>query len=62
MVVSVVSQEPESAFADLAGELEGLLKEKLGLKIGVEVAKPGSLDAWTEIHTSPKPKRFRDER
>jgi len=23
---------------------------------------PGQLDAWTELHTSPKPKRFRDER
>jgi hypothetical protein len=23
---------------------------------------PGALDDWTEIHVSPKPKRFRDER
>ena len=32
------------------------------LGFGVEVVPPGALDAWTEIKTSPKPKRFRDER
>ena len=62
MVVSVVSHAPESERGALAAALEHELKDKLGLKIGVEVAAPGSLDGWTEIHTSPKPKRFRDER
>jgi hypothetical protein len=28
----------------------------------VALAAPGELDAWTELHTAPKPKRFRDER
>ena len=27
-----------------------------------DVVEPGALDAWTEINTSPKLKRFRDER
>ena len=41
---------------------EERLKERFGVRIGAEVSAPGSLDDWTEIHTSPKPKRFRDER
>ena len=32
------------------------------VRVRATVGKPGSLDDWTEIHTSPKPKRFRDER
>ena len=35
---------------------------KLGLKISATVVLPGELDDLTEIHTSPKSKRFRDER
>ena len=42
--------------------LETMLKEKVGVRFEVEVHPPGALDADTEIHTSPKPKRFRDER
>ena len=36
--------------------------ERLGVRIAVRCARPGALDEWTELHTSPKPKRFRDER
>jgi hypothetical protein len=32
------------------------------VRIRAEVVAPGALDEWTEIHVSPKPKRFRDER
>jgi hypothetical protein len=32
------------------------------VRIGVEVVAPGALDELTELRTSPKPKRFRDER
>jgi phenylacetate-CoA ligase len=62
MVVSVASPADAGRFETLRGELEVLLKEKLGVRIGVEVVAPGALDADTQIHTSPKPKRFRDDR
>ena len=62
MIVSVASAEPESEFAAIEAELEATLKEKLGLRIATRVVAPGALDADTEIATSPKPKRFRDER
>ena len=62
MIVTVVSGANADTFPRIREELEAQLKEKLGLKIGVRVTAPGDLDADTEIHTSPKPKRFRDER
>ena len=62
MIVSVATPAPESEHAAIREELEALLKEKIGVKFGVEVVGPGRLDDWTEIKTSPKPKRFRDER
>ena len=61
-IVHVVTRSPESARAAIAAEAEARLKERLGVRIAVEVASPGELDAWTELHTSPKPKRFKDER
>jgi len=42
--------------------VEAKLKDALGVKIRVEVVGAGKLDELTEINTSPKPKRFRDER
>ena len=62
MVVAVTTPADAGAFATIATELETLLKEKIGVKIRVEVGVPGSLDELTEIKTSPKTKRFRDER
>jgi phenylacetate-CoA ligase len=62
MIVSVVSAAEAGEYPQIQAELEAALKEKLGLRFGVEVVAPGSLDDATEIHTSPKPKRFRDER
>ena len=62
MVVSVVSPAAEAEFARIQAEVEALLREELGLRVGAEVVRPGALDAWTEIHSSPKLKRFRDER
>jgi phenylacetate-CoA ligase len=43
-------------------EVERKLKDRLGVRIAVEMVRPGTLDEWTEISTSPKPKRFRDDR
>ena len=62
LVVSVVSEAPESAFEAIELELEQTLRDRFGLKIAASVVPPGALDDWTEIRTSPKPKRFRDER
>ena len=62
MIVSVCSAAPESELAAIGAELEATLKDRLGVRIGVRVVAPGALDADTEVHTSPKPKRFRDER
>ena len=42
--------------------VEAKLKDALGVKIRVEVVRPGELDELTEINTAPKPKRFKDER
>ena len=62
MTVHVVTKAEPSAWPAIAAAAEARLKERLGVRIAVEVASPGDLDAWTEIHTAPKPKRFRDER
>ncbi|MBW2268576.1 MAG: hypothetical protein JRH16_08355 [Deltaproteobacteria bacterium] len=62
MIVAVTSSAPSSEFEGLRSELESLLKEKIGVRFEVEVHPLGALDALTEIHSSPKPKRFRDER
>ncbi len=43
-------------------ELERVLHQRFGVKIHARVVGPGALDDDTELHTSPKPKRFRDER
>jgi phenylacetate-CoA ligase len=60
--LSVVSGRDPSAFPAIAAAVETRLKDRLGVRIGVEVVVPGALDAWTEVDVSPKLKRFRDER
>ena len=62
MIVMVTTDRAASDHDGVRDELETLLKEKIGVKFSVEVVAPGSLDPLTEIKTSPKPKRFRDER
>ena len=62
MIVHVVSQAPPSEFPEIQQELLERLKDGLGLRVKADVVEPGALDAWTEINTSPKLKRFRDER
>lgn len=62
MIVHLVAGLDREGRDGLAAAAEERLKERLGVRIRVELAGPGELDAWTEIHTSPKPKRFRDER
>ena len=62
MIVHVTTGAPEADYEAIRAETETRLKERLGVRISAEVSGLGSLDEWTEIHTSPKPKRFRDER
>jgi phenylacetate-CoA ligase len=42
--------------------VEQKLRDRLGVKIAVEMARPGELDAWTEVGVAAKLKRFRDDR
>jgi phenylacetate-CoA ligase len=62
MTVHLATRAEASQYDALARGASERLKERLGVRIGVEVSASGSLDPWTEIHSSPKPKRFRDER
>jgi hypothetical protein len=62
MIVCVTSPAPAARHPEIQAALEKLLKDKIGVKFQVEVHSPGALDDWTEIKSSPKPKRFRDER
>ena len=50
------------SFPELADAVGRRLADVLGIAIEVRVVRPGELDALTEIETSPKPKRFKDER
>ena len=62
MVVSVTSDADPTTYPSLAAAVEARLTERLGVKIRAEVVAPGALDTWTEVGTSPKLKRFRDDR
>ena len=62
MVVHVVTRAAPEHHTKLRAAAEARLKERLGVRIAVALAAPGELDLWTELHTSPKPKRFRDDR
>jgi phenylacetate-CoA ligase len=62
MIVSVVSGRDASVYAVLQAAVEARIKDRLGVRMRVEVVRPGALDAWTGVGTSPKLKRFRDDR
>jgi phenylacetate-CoA ligase len=62
LIVAVVSDRPPAEWPELRAQIERRLKDELGVRIEAEIAAPGALDALTEIASSPKPKRFRDER
>lgn len=62
MVVLITTPAEASEYGTIQSEIEALLKEKIGVKFAVEVHPLGGLDDLTEIKTSPKTKRFRDER
>jgi phenylacetate-CoA ligase len=62
MIVSVVSARAAYEYEALQAAVEARIKDRLGVRMHVEVVAPGMLDAWTEAGTSPKLKRFRDDR
>jgi phenylacetate-CoA ligase len=62
LVVAVISRWPGDSFDQIREAVERRLHDRLGVRIRAEVVAPGALDALTEVHTSPKLKRFRDER
>ena len=62
MVVMVASDADPAQHDHIRAAVEARLKERLGVRIAVDVVRPGALDDLTELATSPKPKRFRDER
>jgi phenylacetate-CoA ligase len=62
MRIDVVSDEPEARRDDLRQAIETRLKQQLGVAIAARVVGTGDIDHLTELHTSPKPKRFRDDR
>jgi hypothetical protein len=62
LIVSVVSNREPTEFGEIAAAIEERCKERLGVKIGADVVRPGDLDAWTGVNVAPKLKRFRDER
>jgi phenylacetate-CoA ligase len=62
MIVSVVSDRPAADFGAVRGAVEARIKDRLGVRMRVDVVAPGELDAWTGVGTSPKLKRFRDDR
>jgi len=62
MIVSVTSTRGAEDLDAIRGRIEHRLKDRLGVRIRVEVVRPGDLDAWTEAGSSPKLKRFRDDR
>jgi phenylacetate-CoA ligase len=62
MVLSVVGEGDRSKWPELRSAVETKLKDALGVRIGVEVVEPGALDEWTGAGTSPKLRRFRDDR
>jgi len=62
LIAMVASDRPATDFARIQGDVEQRLQQQLGVKIRAEVVRRGELDELTELATSPKPKRFRDER
>jgi phenylacetate-CoA ligase len=62
LIISVASERSADEWPALKDAIEERLKDRLGVRIDAEVVAPGALDAWTEAGTSPKLKRFRDER
>jgi phenylacetate-CoA ligase len=62
MKVSVCSPNDPAEYPEIAAAMEQALMTALGVRIRVDIVRPGELDEYTEIETSPKAKHFRDLR
>jgi phenylacetate-CoA ligase len=62
LLLSAVSDAPAAEFPAIAAALEQRLRDRLGVRIEVEVVPPGSLDDRTGVGTAAKLRRFADER
>jgi phenylacetate-CoA ligase len=62
LVVSVATTAPEDQHPVVTAEIERQLKDRLGVRVEVELVAPGALDEWTGVDRLPKLKRFRDDR
>jgi phenylacetate-CoA ligase len=62
LTVHVVSPRDPAEHDEIREEIERRLQQQLGLKIPAIIVAPGAIDHLTEFETSPKPKRFRDDR
>jgi hypothetical protein len=61
LIVAVVSDADPGRYDDIRLAVEQRLRDQLGVRIGVEIVAPGSLDPLTGQATA-KAKRFRDDR
>jgi phenylacetate-CoA ligase len=62
LILSVVSESDPSQYPTIADEIADNLKDRLGVKIQVEIVAPGTLDQLTGVNVQAKLKRFKDER
>lgn len=62
LTVSIAPATPGVEAHDLQERVARYLRDRLGIVIGVEVVDRERLDQLTELATSPKPKRFGDQR
>jgi phenylacetate-CoA ligase len=62
LVASIASDAEPTRWPGIRSGIESRLKEELGVRIRVELVLPGALDAWTGFGSTPKLKRFRDDR
>jgi phenylacetate-CoA ligase len=62
MIVSVVSERDRAHDEQVRSAVAARIKDRLGVRMTVDVVPPGELDVLTGVGTSPKPRRFRDDR
>jgi phenylacetate-CoA ligase len=62
LIVSVASDRDPSQWKTIGQNIAERLHEQLGVRITAVVVSPADLDVLTEVASSPKAKRFGDER
>jgi phenylacetate-CoA ligase len=62
LLVSVESTSEPTGWDAIALLIERQLNQQLGVRIAVQIVRPGALEPLTEVSKTPKAKRFRDDR